>query len=156
MQFETLQHQSWQDVKLLNTLTATRRMNHFKIVNLAIYGTVFILLYFGVEADCSSSCSPPGLPGRDGVAGQPGRDGRDGVPGPAGSPGGQLHGYLHDKCDTPTITTEMLHVQTCFYKTIERKNHFRCTLRRTEDKWNNRYCATVLQVCKIIKRFYKD
>ena len=110
MQFETLQHQSWQDVKFLSTLTATRRMNHFKIVNLAIYGTVFILLYFGVEADCSSSCSPPGLPGRDGVTGQPGRDGRDGVPGPAGSPGGQLHGYLHDKCDTPTITTEMLHV----------------------------------------------
>ena len=46
------------------------------------------------------------------MAGQPGRDGRDGVPGPAGSPGGQLHGYLHDKCDIPTITTEMLHVQT--------------------------------------------
>ena len=80
-------------------------MNRFKIVNLAILGTIFILLHFEVEADCRSSCSLPGLPGRDGVAGQPGRDGRDGVPGPAGSPGGQLHECLHDKCDTPTITT---------------------------------------------------
>ena len=87
-------------------------MNRFKIVNLAILGTIFLLLHLGVEADCRSSCSLPGLPGRDGVAGQPGRDGRDGVPGPAGTPGGQLHGYLHDKCDTPTITTQVRHVQT--------------------------------------------
>ena len=79
-------------------------------MTLAVLDSIFILLHLGMEADCLRSCSPPGLPGRDGVAGQPGRDGRDGVPGPAGSPGGQPHGYLHDKCDTPTITTEMLHV----------------------------------------------
>ena len=63
-------------------------------MTLAVLGSIFILLHLGVEADCSSSCSLPGLPGRDGVAGQPGRDGRDGVPGPAGSPGGQLGFFL--------------------------------------------------------------
>ena len=63
------------------------RMN---FVNLALFGTIFLLLHFGVEAESSSTCSLPGLPGRDGLPGQPGRDGRDGLSGAMGPPGGML------------------------------------------------------------------
>ena len=73
----------------LQILFNSIRMNHFSVVNLAILGAV-VLLHFGVEADCSSSCSFPGLPGRDGEPGQQGRDGRDGSHGPVSPPGGQL------------------------------------------------------------------
>ena len=83
-------------------------------MNLAILGTVFALLHFGVEGACSSSYPLPGLPGRDGIPGQAGRDGRDGPTGPEGPPGGQLgtfsiavHIYqLVHACHS----TKMLHV----------------------------------------------
>ena len=66
------------------------RMNCFNVMNLALFGTIFLLLHFGVDAQSSSTCSLPGLPGRDGLPGQPGRDGRDGLSGPVGPPGGKL------------------------------------------------------------------
>ena len=59
-------------------------------MNLAIFGTIFLLVHFGVDAERCSTCSFPGLPGRDGLPGQPGRDGRDGSSGPVGPPGGKL------------------------------------------------------------------
>ena len=74
------------------------RMNYFNFMNLAILGTVFALLHFGVEGACSSSYPLPGLPGRDGIPGQAGRDGRNGPTGPEGPPGGQLHGYFLYSC----------------------------------------------------------
>ena len=70
------------------------RMKSINVMNLAMYGTIFLLLHFGVEAESSSTCSLPGLPGRDGLPGQPGRDGRDGLSGPAGPPGGKLDYFV--------------------------------------------------------------
>ena len=95
----------------LQILFNSIRMNHFSVVNLAILGAV-VLLHLGVEADCSSSCSFPGLPGRDGIPGQQGRDGRDGSHGPVGPPGGQLG--IHTFCMYTYVRMQpflkMLHV----------------------------------------------
>ena len=64
--------------------------NSFNVAYLAIFSTTLLLLMISgeAEADCSSSCSFPGLPGRDGATGPPGRDGRDGLSGAPGSSGG--------------------------------------------------------------------
>ena len=62
--------------------------NSFNVAYLAIFNTTLLLLSGEAEADCSSSCSFPGLPGRDGATGSPGRDGRDGLSGAPGSSGG--------------------------------------------------------------------
>ena len=66
------------------------RVNRFNIMNLALFGTILLLFHFEVEAESSSTCTLPELPGRDGLPGQPGRDGRDGSSGPVGPPGGKL------------------------------------------------------------------
>ena len=79
------------------------RMNSLKVMNLALFGTIFLLLHFGAEAESSSTCSLPGLPGRDGLPGQPGRDGRDGSSGPLGPPGGKLGTFSITICDKSAI-----------------------------------------------------
>ena len=85
--------------QVVNSYFDSKRMNHFTFISL-----VFVLLYFGVEARCSSSYSLsglpglPGLPGKDGIPGQQGKDGRDGSPGLVGPPGGQLWVYTFCIC----------------------------------------------------------
>ena len=96
--------------KVWKTYIKGMRMNSFNVMNLALFGIVFLLLHFGKEAESSSTCSLPGLPGRDGLPGQPGRDGRDGSSGPVGPPGGK-QGLLHKHCDMPAILTQLLHVE---------------------------------------------
>ena len=68
-------------------------MNNFSVISFTIFGTILVLFHFGVEADSSSTCSIPGMPGKDRLPGQPGRDGRDGLSGAAGSPGSKLSMY---------------------------------------------------------------